>query len=96
MKTKNLHSLVLQLHSPLKSVWQRCVVAGAREVEELRSRSGPRCPHCNGHLILRRVGFGPDAGKQFWDCSNVPRCSVSLSADDVTWPEAQSPFAAAA
>jgi len=95
MKTKTFHSLVLQLHGPLKSAWQKCVSAGAREVEEMRARTGPRCPQCGGHLLLRRVGFGPDAGKQFMDCSNVGRCSFSLAADEVTWPEQSSPFAAA-
>jgi ssDNA-binding Zn-finger/Zn-ribbon topoisomerase 1 len=91
MKTMNFHSL----RGPLKMAWQKCVLAGAREIEQMRARSGPRCPHCGGQLILRRVGFGRDAGKQFWDCSNVGRCSVSLAADNVAWPEA-SPFAATA
>jgi len=95
MKTKNFRSVVFQLHRPLTAVWQKCVLAGAREFGELRARSGPRCPHCGGHLILRRVGFGRDAGRQFWDCSNVPRCSISLAAESVAWPE-QSALPAAA
>jgi ssDNA-binding Zn-finger/Zn-ribbon topoisomerase 1 len=59
-----------------------------------RARSGPRCPNCGGHLILRKIGFGHQAGKEFWDCSNVPKCFTSLEAEAVVWP--QSPFSAAA
>jgi len=95
MKTQNLQSVVFQLHRPLTAAWRKCVLAGAREIEEMRARSGPLCPHCGAHMIQRRVMFGRDAGRQFWDCSNVPRCSVSLAAEEVTWP-APSPFAAAA
>lgn len=80
----------------MSAVWKRFVLAGAREIEELRAKSGPRCPECGGSLLMRRVGFGPDAGKVFWDCSNVGRCSVSLAADNVTWPEQASPFAGTA
>jgi ssDNA-binding Zn-finger/Zn-ribbon topoisomerase 1 len=81
-------------HSMWARAWQKVVLAGAREIEEIRARSGPRCPNCGGHLILRKVGFGRDAGKAFWDCSNVPKCFTSLEAETVTWPE--SPFSAAA
>lgn len=99
MKTttsKNFQLFVLQLHRPLTAVWRKCVLAGARELEELRARSGPPCPHCGGQMIMRRVSFGRDAGKQFWDCSNVPRCFLSLAADEVAWPEASAAVAVAA
>jgi hypothetical protein len=96
MKTNILQPLASGLPGTVKNVWRRFVLAGAREVEELRSRSGPRCPQCDGLLIFRRVGFGRDAGKGFWDCSNVGRCSTSLAADAVPWPEQPSPFSAAA
>jgi ssDNA-binding Zn-finger/Zn-ribbon topoisomerase 1 len=81
-------------HSVWQRAWQKVVLASARELEEMRNRSGPRCPNCGGHLISRKVGFGPDAGKEFWDCSNVPKCFTSLEAGAVVLPN--SPFAAAA
>lgn len=33
-----------------------------------------RCPKCNGNLILRTATRGANAGKQFYGCSNYPRC----------------------
>jgi hypothetical protein len=74
-------------HSLLGRAWQSVMLAGSRELDELRSRSGPCCPNCGGHLLLRKVGFGHETGKKFWDCSNVPKCFVSLPADEVVWPE---------
>lgn len=33
-----------------------------------------RCPKCNGNLILRTATRGTNVGKQFYGCSNYPRC----------------------
>jgi hypothetical protein len=92
MKTTFL-TMTNQLHRSMASLVRRCVLAGAREVEELRARTGPRCPHCDGQLMLRRVGFGRDAGRQFWDCTNVPRCCVSIAAEEMIWPGVSAPGA---
>ncbi len=89
-------SIATRLGRPVASVWHKFIVTGARELDEIRARSGPCCPNCGGHLIMRKVGFGPDVGKEFWDCSNVPKCFTSLEAGAVTWPQAHSPFSAAA
>ena len=32
------------------------------------------CPKCGGHMVMREVKKGDNAGKQFWGCSNYPRC----------------------
>ena len=32
------------------------------------------CPLCGGNLIHRTARKGPNAGKQFWGCSNYPQC----------------------
>ena len=74
-------------HSFLGRAWQSVMQAGSRELGEMRSSSSPCCPSCGRHLILRKVGFGHETGKQYWDCSNVLKCFVSLPADDVVWPE---------
>jgi hypothetical protein len=74
--------------------WQKVVLAGTRELDELRAHSGPACPNCGAHMISRTVCFGRDAGKQFWDCSNVPKCSCSVAAESVVWPA--TPFSARA
>lgn len=97
MKTNGFQTVLHQLHRPLTAMWRKCVLAGAREIDELRARPGPLCPQCSGPMIQRRVMFGRDAGREFWDCSNVPRCFVSIAAEEVVWPESvapASPFAA--
>ena len=33
-----------------------------------------RCPWCNGELVLRTAKKGNNAGRQFYGCSNYPRC----------------------
>lgn len=33
-----------------------------------------RCPVCGGKLIVRTATKGSRAGKQFWGCSNYPKC----------------------
>ena len=33
-----------------------------------------KCPKCNGDLILRTATRGANAGKQFYGCSNYPKC----------------------
>lgn len=33
-----------------------------------------KCPKCNGHLILRTATRGTNSGKQFYGCSNYPKC----------------------
>ena len=33
-----------------------------------------KCPKCNGDLILRTATRGANAGRQFYGCSNYPKC----------------------
>ncbi|MBQ1888700.1 MAG: topoisomerase DNA-binding C4 zinc finger domain-containing protein, partial [Firmicutes bacterium] len=32
------------------------------------------CPRCGGKLVLRTAKTGANAGKQFYGCSNYPKC----------------------
>ncbi len=34
----------------------------------------PKCPRCNGNLILRTAARGSNAGNLFYGCSNYPKC----------------------
>ena len=38
----------------------------------------PRCPKCNGSMVIRTARIGPTAGNQFWGCTNYPRCKGVL------------------
>ena len=34
----------------------------------------PKCPRCNGNLVLRTATRGAHAGDRFYGCSNYPKC----------------------
>lgn len=34
----------------------------------------PRCPVCNGRMVVRTARRGAHAGSQFWGCEAYPRC----------------------
>ena len=36
--------------------------------------STPRCPKCEGEMILRTAKSGANQGEKFWGCSNYPQC----------------------
>lgn len=36
--------------------------------------STPNCPQCNGSMVLRQAKSGRNTGKEFWGCSQYPRC----------------------
>lgn len=40
--------------------------------------SAPACPKCGSKMILHTAKSGANAGGQFWDCSNFPRCRSVL------------------
>lgn len=35
------------------------------------------CPKCGNEMILRTVKKGPNAGSQFWGCSQFPKCRAT-------------------
>jgi len=38
------------------------------------------CPRCGGQLVLRTASKGPNAGSQFYGCSNYPKCRFTAKA----------------
>ncbi len=40
--------------------------------------TAPACPKCGGVMALRTAKSGPNAGGQFWGCTNFPRCRTTL------------------
>jgi len=56
-------------------------LAAARLTERKRKRdasepteSTPACPKCGRLMVLRSVKSGASAGRQFWGCSEYPKC----------------------
>lgn len=41
------------------------------------ARQFPKCPRCNGNLVLRTATRGANAGNQFYGCSNYPKCKYT-------------------
>lgn len=40
------------------------------------------CPQCGGDLVLRTAKKGSRAGKQFYGCSNYPKCRYTIDVND--------------
>lgn len=36
--------------------------------------AAPRCPKCDGEMVLRVAKRGATPGEEFWGCSNYPQC----------------------
>lgn len=59
---------------------QQVMSGGASEIPR-RARhdnaapSRPACPACGGTMVLRRAKRGQNAGKEFWGCSQYPKCN---------------------
>ena len=43
-------------------------------VAEKEKRNAPSCPKCGSSMVLRKAKKGQNAGKEFWGCSNFPKC----------------------
>jgi restriction system protein len=41
---------------------------------EKKKQNGQSCPKCGSAMILRTAKKGASAGKQFWGCSQFPKC----------------------
>jgi restriction system protein len=54
-----------------------------QHVQNLASRNRPDvgvvCPRCGSQMVLRTARQGPNAGNQFWGCSEYPRCKAVQS-----------------
>lgn len=44
----------------------------------LSNNSSKTCPRCGSEMILRSTKSGENAGKQFWGCSQFPKCRSVL------------------
>jgi ATP-dependent DNA helicase RecQ len=41
----------------------------------------PKCPNCGSDMVLRTARRGPNAGNQFWGCSDYPSCKGTQDLD---------------
>lgn len=49
----------------------------------LESKDNLICPRCSSKLVLRTAKKGENAGKQFYGCSNYPKCRYIMPINDV-------------
>lgn len=83
----DLHASPLPVSTHDEHVAEQCANAAAPPAEPTTCRkdSGntsaaspvPVCPQCGVPLVLRTATKGSTAGKQFWGCSNFPKCRYS-------------------
>ena len=51
------------------------------EADPAGQQPAPRCPKCDSAMILRTAKRGERAGKQFYGCSEYPKCRTIINAD---------------
>lgn len=51
-----------------------CPTATETENKEQAKATEILCPKCGAVMVLRKASKGPNAGKEFYGCSNYPRC----------------------
>lgn len=65
-------ALALGRHAQAEEIAEATSIAPSRgpDGEEI----GPRCPKCSAMMTKRTAKAGSNAGRDFWGCSNFPRC----------------------
>jgi ssDNA-binding Zn-finger/Zn-ribbon topoisomerase 1 len=46
----------------------------ASKPQEMPQTTSPRCPICGSIMLKRKAGKGANVGKEFWGCSQFPKC----------------------
>jgi restriction system protein len=64
----------------IASVQTRPMATATRPTATIPSPTATKrsCPKCGGELVLRTAKRGPNAGGQFWGCSNYPKCRQTV------------------
>lgn len=53
---------------------ERDAESAGTDTDDTSSAEPLKCPRCGGELILRTASRGANAGRQFYGCSNFPKC----------------------
>lgn len=53
-----------------------------RYLDKKSAASSSACPRCGADLVLRTAKKGPNAGNQFYGCSNYPKCRYTSESLD--------------
>ena len=51
--------------------------------EECNRKNPPKCPSCGAKMVLRTARKGRYKGRQFWGCSNYPRCKEIIDINTI-------------
>ena len=66
--------LVELIKTGLKQNKSQPETTGAVKQVSSPSNEPPICPKCGSRMVLRTARRGPNAGQQFYGCSNYPKC----------------------
>ncbi len=74
-------SQIEAIYSKLEPLTNADEALKQQHIENIHERldSTEVCPKCGGKLVLRTAKNGPNAGKQFYGCSNYPKCKFTRS-----------------
>ena len=69
-------SQVTEIYMKLLPLTNADETTKSQHVAQIRSgqHNSYKCPLCGGELVLRTAQKGQNAGKQFYGCSNYPKC----------------------
>lgn len=73
--------VAVQIERALGRTGQASTVASEPPVVKMSSEQDKKvCPRCSAEMQLRTARRGPNAGNQFWGCTNYPKCRETLAA----------------
>ena len=76
-KARHISNIHGKLDHPEPNTYSSAVQATDLNIEPPNTDTAPQsmlCPRCNGKLVLRTASRGNNVGKQFYGCSNYPKC----------------------
>lgn len=70
---------IREIYKKLSLLTNKDVAYKKEHVTNINSKlnSTEICPWCRNKLVIRTVKTGANAGKQFYGCSNYPKCKFS-------------------
>jgi len=50
------------------------LIGDVQRLQKMKKQDSPSCPLCESPMLIRTAKKGESAGRDFWGCSNFPKC----------------------
>lgn len=57
------------------------LIGDVQRLQKMNKQDSPFCPLCESQMLIRTARKGESAGKDFWGCSNFPKCRGTRAID---------------